>query len=90
MLLIFCLVFCLVCSEIPEMFELCDDTSNDLVGSPSSPRLGALRITPQISISPRCGALADVAFRNLAVISSAELVVPCGPELLRLLSIQRK
>jgi hypothetical protein len=89
-LLLFCLAFGLVCGEIPETLSLCDDTSNDFVGSSSAPRLGAVTIAHQVLASPRCSSVADFAVRALAMISSAEPVVPSGPELLRLLSIQRK
>jgi hypothetical protein len=89
-LLLLCLAFGLVCSEIPETLNLCDDTSNDFVGSPSGPRLGAVTIAHQVLASPRSSSVADFTARALAMISSAEPVVPSGPELLRLLSIQRK
>jgi hypothetical protein len=88
--LLFCLAFGLVCSEMPEAFNLCDDTSNDFIGSPSGPRLGAVKITHQVLLSRRGGSAGDAGFRGLAMISSTEPVVPSGPELLRLLSIQRK
>jgi hypothetical protein len=89
-LLILCLAFALVCSEIPETLNLCDDTSNDFVGPPSGPRLGAVTISHQVLVSHQGSSVADLALRTLAMISSVEPVVPSGPELLRLLSIQRK
>jgi hypothetical protein len=89
-LLLFCLALGLVCSEIPETLNLCDDTSNDFVGSLSGPRLGAVRIAPQVLASSPGSSVAGFAVQTLAMIPSAELVVPSGPELLRLLSIQRK
>jgi hypothetical protein len=89
-LLLFCLALGLVCSEIPEILNLHDDTSNDFVGSPSGPRLGARTIAHQVLASCRSSLVADFAVRTLAIIPSAEPVVPSGPELLRLLSIQRK
>jgi hypothetical protein len=89
-LLLFLLAFGLVCSEIPETLNLCDDTSNDFVGSPPGLRLGAVTITHQVLVSRRGSSVADLAFRTLAMISSVEPVVPSGSELLRLLSIQRK
>jgi hypothetical protein len=88
-LLLLCVAFGLVCSEIPETLNLCDDASNDFVGSLSGSRLEAVAITHQVLISRWGNSVADVAFRSLAMIS-AEPVVPSGPELLRLLSIQRK
>lgn len=89
-LLLVCLAFGLVCGEIPEAFNLCDDTSNDFVGSSSGPRLGAVTIAHQVLASRQGSSVVDFAVRALAMISSAEPVIPSGPELLRLLSIQRK
>jgi hypothetical protein len=89
-LLVLCLAFGLVCSEIPETFKLCDDTSNDCVGSSSGPKLGAVMIAHQVLAFSRGSSVADFAVRALAMISSAESVVSSGAELLRLLSIQRK
>jgi hypothetical protein len=89
-LLLFFLALGLVCSEIPETLNLCDDTSNDFVGSPSGPRLEAVTIAHQVLASFRGSLVADFAVQTLAMIPSAEPVVPSGPELLRLLSIQRK
>ncbi len=89
-LLLFCLALGLVCSEIPETLNLCDDTSNDFVGSPSGPKLGAVRIAHQVLACHWGSSVVDFAVQTLAMIPSAEPVVPSGPELLRLLSIQRK
>jgi len=89
-LLVISLALGLVCSEIPETLNLCDNTSNDFVGSPSSPRLEAVTIAHKVLTSHGGSSVADFAVRTLAMIPSAEPVVPPGPELLRLLSIQRK
>ena len=89
-LLLFCLTLGLVCSEFPETLNLCDDTSNDFVASPCGPRLGAVTIVHQVLASRPGNSVADFAIRTLAMTPSAEPVVPSGPELLQLLSIQRK
>ena len=89
-LLLFFLAFVVVCSEIPEILNLHDDTSNDFVGSPSGPRLGVITIAHQVLASSPRSSVADFAVQILAMIPAAELAVPSGPELLRLLSIQRK
>ena len=89
-LLLFCLALGLACYEIPETLNLCDDTSNDFVKPPSGPRLGAVTIAHQVLASRPGGSVADFAVRAIAMIPSAEPVVPSGTELLRLLSIQRK
>jgi hypothetical protein len=89
-LLFFCLTFGLVCSEIPETLNLYDDNSNDFVGSPSGSRAGAATIAHQVVVSRRGSSITDLASRTPAMIPSAAPVVPSGPELLRLLSIQRK
>jgi len=89
-LLLFSLALGLVCSEIPEILNLHDDTSNDFVGSPSGPRLGAITIAHQVLASSPGSSVAGFAVQTLAMIPSAKLAVPSGPELLRLLSIQRE
>lgn len=89
-LLLFSLALGLVCSEIPEVLNLCDDASNDFVVSPSGPRLGAITIAHQILASSPGSSVAGFAVQTHAMTPSAEPVVPSGPELLRLLSIQRK
>jgi len=89
-LLLFCLTLGLVCSEFPETLNLCDDTSNDFVASPCGPRLGAVTIVHQVLASRPGNSVADFAIRTLAMTPSAEPVVPSGPELLQLLSVQRK
>ncbi len=89
-LLLFSLALGLVCGELPEILKLCDDTSNDFVESPAAPKLGAVTIAHEVLASRRGSSVADFAVRILAMISSGEPVVPSGPELLRLLSIQRK
>ena len=89
-LLLLCLALGLACSEIPETLNLCDDTSNDFVASPSGPRLGAVTIAHQV-LSPRPdSSVAEGALRAIAMIPLAEPAVPSATELLRLLSIQRK
>ena len=89
-LLLFSLAISLVCSEIPETFNLRDDTSNDFVGSPSGPRLAVAAIAHQILAARQGCSVADFALRALALVPSAQPAVTCGPELLRLLSIQRE
>lgn len=84
----FCLLFLLgltlglFCSEIPESVSLTDDVSNDFIDDSSAP------VT-------KCAGIALVAqtgetIRILLVSLPANPVRIAGPELLRLLSIQRK
>lgn len=91
-LLLFCLALGLACSEIPEKLNLHDDTSNDFVVPPSDPSLeaGTVTIAHQVLASRPGSSAADSAVRAIAIIPSAEPVIPSGTELLRLLSIQRK
>jgi hypothetical protein len=89
-LLLFSLALSLVCSEIPETLNLRDDTSNDFVGSPSGPRLAVVSIAHQILAARQGCSVGDFALRTLALVPSAQPAVTSGPELLRLLSIQRK
>ena len=92
MLLLFCLAVGLACSEIPEMRKLCDDAFNDFVAPPSGLRLGAVTVAipHQVWASRPGSSVADLAVWTTAMIPSGEPVIASGPELLRLLSIQRK
>ncbi len=91
-LLLFCLALGLACCELPETLNLCDNTSNDFVAPPPGHRLRAVTetIVHQVLASRPSSSVADFAVRTVAMIPSAESVIPSGTELLQLLSIQRK
>jgi hypothetical protein len=87
-LLVFTLTLGLFCSEVPESFSLCDDTSNDFVASTPAHRLENIPAAPQ-EANPRRRAAQAAAFRSVVRIYSCEPPLISGFELLRLLSIQR-
>ena len=84
----FCLLFFLattlglVCSEIPELLTLSDDVSNDFVDDSST----AITKCDEIALFDQT----RETIRNLLVIPYANPVRLAGPELVRLLSVQRK
>lgn len=84
----FCLLFLLagtlglVCSEIPELLTLTDDVSNDFIDESSA---AVTKCAETVLVTQ-----AGDTIRNLLVILPANPVRLAGPELLRLLSIQRK
>jgi hypothetical protein len=89
-LLVFSLALGLICSEVPESLGLYDDTSNDIVTSTPAPQFESVKTTRK-EASPRQDSAGPIAtFPSVAVIYSAEPALLSGPDLLRLLSIQRK
>jgi hypothetical protein len=88
-LLVFTLTLGLFCSEVPESLGLYDDTSNDFVASTPAPQHESVRTTRR-EANPRHGAASVATFPGPLLIYLTEPALPSGPELLRLLSIQRK
>jgi hypothetical protein len=88
-LLTLSLAFALFCGEVPESVNLNDDASNDFVEPASGPKLMAAAVTsPQANLQRIAAPI--VPFRGPAGVSFARQVLSSGPDLLRLLSIQRK
>jgi hypothetical protein len=88
-LLVFTLTLGLFCSEVPESLSLDDDTSNDFVTSTPAHSLENFQTVRQ-EASPRPGPARIAAFPGVLPAYSCEPPLSSGPELLRLLSIQRK
>ena len=88
-LLVFSLALGLFCSEIPESLSLYDDTSNDFLVSGPAPKIGRVR-TARREASPRQDAAPAATLPSLPPIHYTQPALPSGPNLLRLLSIQRK
>jgi len=88
-LLVFSLAFGLVCSEIPESLGLYDDTSNDFLVSGPAPKIGRVQ-TARREANSRQDAAPTATLPSLPLIPCAQPALPSGPNLLRLLSIQRK
>ena len=80
----------LSCSEVPESLNLLDDVSNDFVEESCAPHSRCTEIAPEDVISQPSVSPAAVVMAILPVRSSAELSLRAGPDLLRLLTIQRK
>lgn len=89
LLLVFTLSLGLFCSEVPESFSLCDDTSNDFVTSTPAHTLENTKTAHQ-EANPRPGARPIAAFPSVFLVYSSEPALASGSELLRLISIQRK
>lgn len=88
-LLVLALTLGLFCSEVPESFSLCDDTSNDFVTSTPAHTLENTKTTRQ-EANPRPSAYLIASFPSVFPIYSSDPAFASGSELLRLLSIQRK
>src|SRR6266478_5142102 len=91
-LLVFSLAFGLICSEIPESLSLYDDTSNDFLASGRAPKIGRVQAARR-EANPRQDAAPTATLATLPSLSPIHRTrpaLPSGPNLLRLLSIQRK
>ena len=88
-LLVLSLAFGLACSEIPESLNLYDDTSNDFFASGPAPKIGRVQ-TARREVNPRKDAGPTATLPSLPLIHYIQPALPSGPDLLRLLSIQRK
>jgi hypothetical protein len=87
-LLVFSLAFGLICSEIPESLSLYDDTSNDFLVSGRA-KIGRVQAARR-EANPRQDAAPTATLPSLSPIHHTRPALPSGPNLLRLLSIQRK
>jgi len=88
-LLTLSLAFGLFCGEIPESFNLSDDASNDFVDTASASTIEGVKTVRQ-KPSPRQDTAPIATFPGLPVVSFRKPILLSGPDLLRLLSIQRK
>ena len=88
-LLAFSLAFGLFCSEIPESLRLYDDASNDFLVSGSAPKIGRVQ-TARREANPGEDAAPAATLPSLPLTQCTQPALPSGPNLLRLLSIQRK
>jgi len=96
LLLLFSLALLLVCGQLPELFTLIDDTSNDFVEVDESlaPASKDAEVKPTAAISQSSFVLdvvlGGVSNRTVAVMPSNQSVASFSPDLLRLLTTQRK
>src|SRR5260370_41507339 len=88
-LLVFSLAFGLICSEIPESLGLYDDTSNDFLVSGPAAKIGRVQ-TARREATPRQDPAPTATLLSLPLIHCTQPSVPSGPNLLRLLSIERQ
>ncbi|OLC84477.1 MAG: hypothetical protein AUH66_00730 [Acidobacteria bacterium 13_1_40CM_4_57_6] len=88
-LLTLSLTFALFCGEVPESLNLSDDASNDFVEPTRGPKLVAAAVTSPEANLQRI-AVPIATFPGLPVVSFTTPILLSGPDLLRLLSIQRK
>ena len=80
----------LFCGEFPETSCLADDASNDYVEATFAPVSVRMKIAPRNLFFERRITLVEESIRTLPVVPSIEPASFSGPDLLRLLSIQRK
>jgi hypothetical protein len=86
---VFSLTLGVFCSEVPEFVSLYDDPSDDFVASSSFPEIGSTQAVRDIS-KPLWDSAGSDTLSDLPALRSAVPSSPVGPDLLRLLSIQRK
>jgi len=77
------------CGEVPESLNLSDDASNDFVDTASASTIEGVKTVRQ-KPSPRQDTAPIATFPGLPVVSFTKPILLSGPDLLRLLSIQRK
>jgi hypothetical protein len=88
-LLTLSLALALFCGELPESLSLSDDASNDFVEPTHGSKLVAAAVTSlEANLQQRAAPIAP--FRGPAAVSFTRRALSSGPDLLRLLSIQRK
>jgi hypothetical protein len=80
----------LSCGEFPESFSLADDVSNDFVETTLEPVSIRMGIASRDLFFERKVTPVEESIRNFPVTPSVEPAPFSGPDLLRLLSIQRK
>jgi len=88
-LLILSLAFALFCGEVPASLNLSDDASNDFVDTASASTIEGVKTVRQ-KPSPRQDTAPIATFPGLPGVSFTKPILLSGPDLLRLLSIQRK
>ncbi len=80
----------LSCSEVPESFNLSDDASNDFVEESCAPHARCTEIAPEDVIPQPRFSTADVVITTPLMLSLGEVSPFAGPDLLQLLTVQRK
>ena len=90
LLWLFSLALLLVCGQLPELFNLIDDTSNDFVEESLVPVSKSVETSPVDTLSQRSVVFEEEANRTPAIPASKLSVPSFSPDLLRLLTIQRK
>jgi hypothetical protein len=80
----------LSCSEVPESFNLCDDASNDFVEESCVPHSRYTETAPEDVIPQPRVSIADVVITTPPILSLGEVSPFAGPDLLQLLTVQRK
>ena len=90
LLFLFSLALLLMCGQLPELFTLIDDTSNEFVEESLTPVFKSIERAPTHTVSQRSAVFEKESTRIPAVTPSKERVLFFSPDLLRLLTIQRK
>lgn len=90
LLLFFSLGLLLVCGQLPELFTLIDDTSNDFVEDSLPSISNGVEKAPVPTLSQHGVVLGEEPNTTVSLTPSTQSLPSSSPDLLRLLSIQRK
>lgn len=88
-LLVFSVTLGLFCGEFAELLALEDDTTNDFVTPTPVQNIENVQAVRE-EASPGRSTAPRVTYPSISVICFTQPALPSGPDLLRLLSIQRK
>jgi len=90
LVVLFSLAMLPVCGEFPELSTLTDDVSNDFVQESFTPVSESAQIRHVTAISQRSVVFKEESNRTVTISASKQPVPFSSPNLLRLLTIQRK
>ncbi len=90
LLLLFSLALLVFCGQLPELFSLTDDVSNDFVEESLTHFPTSLESARVHTVSQNTIVFEEESNRTVVILRAAHPLPASSPDLLRLLSIQRK
>jgi len=90
LLLLFALALLLVCGQLPELFTLIDDVSNDFVEESVAPAPQSVEAASVDTESQNLTVFGEESNRTVVISPAARPLPAFQTDLLRLLTIQRK
>jgi len=90
LLLLFSLALFVFCGQLPELFTLIDDTSNDFVEESLVPVSASVESAPVSQVSQSSFVFEEESNRTAAITPSKQTLPSFSSDLLRLFFIQRK